>query len=133
MRVSLDGAHFLRTLCAGLVGAVLAGTSMGVHAHASRHLAKQAIVSPKRAEAIAKKAYPGRIFLKGLKRGHDGKDMHYSFAIVNHGTVHEVVVDARTGKVLKNYKVSKIPKRGPSQHPKKGPAQHHKTIPHTTV
>lgn len=133
MRISLDGAHFLRTLCAGLIGAVLAGTSIGVQAHTGRPLAKQAIISPKHAEAIAKNAYPGRIFLKGIKRGHDGKDMHYSFAIVNHGTVHEVVVDARNGKVLKNYKVSKIPKRPPSQHPKKAPARHHNTIPHTTV
>ena len=133
MRTPPGGSPVFATLCAGLVGAMLVGAPIGAHADGAQGLAKESIVPPKRAEAIAKKAYPGRIILKGLKRGHDGRDMRYSFAIVNHGTVHEVVVDARTGEVLNNYKVPKRPKRGSSQHPGKRPYQHPKKIPHTTV
>lgn len=125
MRTSPRGSLLPEALCAALAGAVLVAMPMSALADGARNAVRHSVITQKRAAAIAKRVYPGRILFKGVKSGHDGKGSRYSFAIVHHGTVHEVVVDGRTGAILKDYRVPKYPRRRSQEHPK--------GIPHTIV
>ena len=121
MRTSPRASSMFGALCAGLVGAMLAATPMGAHANSVQNAAKHWAITPKHAQAIAKRAYPGRILFKGIKKAHDGKGRRYTFAIMDHGTVHNVVVDGSTGEVLNNHTVPKYPRRRPYEHQKRIP------------
>lgn len=81
---------------------------MAVPAHsfaASSHstkLAKQAKISMAQAKKIALKAFPGKIISEELEKEKGGSGLRYSFDIKHGKVVHEVGVDAVTGKVLEN-------------------------------
>jgi uncharacterized membrane protein YkoI len=62
----------------------------------------QAKIKLKRAEEIAVKAAPGEIKDRELEREKGGSGLRYSFDILSAGKLHEVGVDAKTGKVLEN-------------------------------
>lgn len=54
------------------------------------------------ARKIALKAYPGKIIAEELEHERGGSGLRYSFDIRHGKIVHEVGVDAVTGKVLEN-------------------------------
>ena len=73
-------------------------------AYTGEKLAKEAKISIDEARAIALKARPGTITDEELEREKGGSGLRYSFDIKSGGVVHEVGVDAQTGKVLENAK-----------------------------
>ena len=63
---------------------------------------KQATVTLKDAQKIAKKAFPGSIVDQELEKEGGGSGLRYSFVIKNGHKSHEVGVDAKTGALLEN-------------------------------
>ena len=86
-----------------LVG-LLSVPSSHAFAFTGEKLAKGAKVSIDDARAIALKARPGTITDEELEKEKGGSGLRYSFDIKSGGVVHEVGVDAQTGKVLENKK-----------------------------
>jgi uncharacterized membrane protein YkoI len=74
------------------------------YAYTGQELAGGAKISIDEARAIALKARPGTIADEELEREKGGSGLRYSFDIKSSGVVHEVGVDAQTGKVLENKK-----------------------------
>lgn len=62
----------------------------------------QARISRDQARKIALKAFPGKIISEELEHERGGSGLRYSFDIRHGKVVHEVGVDAMTGKVLEN-------------------------------
>jgi uncharacterized membrane protein YkoI len=91
------------TLGVTLVGLVFVLPSQLI-AYTGEKLAKGAKVGIDDARAIALKARPGTITDEELEREKGGSGLRYSFDIKSGGIVHEVGVDAQTGKVLENAK-----------------------------
>lgn len=54
------------------------------------------------ARAIALKSFPGSITSEELEKEWGGSGLRYSFDIKNGARLHEVGVDAKTGRVLEN-------------------------------
>jgi uncharacterized membrane protein YkoI len=65
-------------------------------------LASNAKVSIEQARVIALKARPGQITDQELEKESGGSGLRYSFDIKSSGKIHEVGVDAQTGRVLEN-------------------------------
>jgi len=65
-------------------------------------LAHAARVTVEQARVIALKAFPGKIIKEELEKEIGGSGLRYSFDIRNGKMIHEVGVDANTGKVLEN-------------------------------
>ncbi|HEX7339609.1 MAG TPA: PepSY domain-containing protein [Rhodanobacteraceae bacterium] len=89
-----------------LAGALLALTG-GIACAGTTHLdgakyLSQAKVSLKQARAIALKTYSGKIVSQELETERGGSGLRYSFDIRKGQSLHEVGVDAKTGKVLEN-------------------------------
>lgn len=63
---------------------------------------KEAKIGLSEARTIALKAYPGKIVSEELEKEKGGSGLRYSFDIKRDAAVHEVGVDAKTGKVLEN-------------------------------
>lgn len=94
----LSKSSLIITLAAMLISIpALAGTYPGQQRYGS-----QAKVSLQKAEHIALNAFHGKIISKELEKEHGGSGLRYSFDIRRGKTIHEVGVDARTGKVLEN-------------------------------
>lgn len=85
---------------AALAGAVLFIGSAS--AFTGQQFASEAKISLPRARSIALKAQPGVISDQELEREKGGSGLRYSFDIKKSGVIHEVGVDAKTGKVLEN-------------------------------
>ena len=62
----------------------------------------QTRISLAHARKIALKAYPGKIISEELEHEKGGSGLRYSFDIRHGKVVHEVGVDAVTGRVLEN-------------------------------
>lgn len=95
-----------RTLAILAVSALL-GMGVALQAHAYTYVGqkyeRQANISLEQARNIAQKQVPGGRFLsQELEREKGGSGLRYSFDIKVKGVVHEVGVDAKTGKVLEN-------------------------------
>lgn len=73
-------------------------------AYTGQEFAPQAKVTITKAREIALLAYPGKITAEELEKEGGGSGLRYSFDIAGAKGVHEVGVDARTGKVLENSK-----------------------------
>lgn len=84
---------------AAAVSVAVPETSLAVAPPAS---AKRPQISMAAAEKIAEQAFPGRILSEELEQEKGGSGLRYSFDIGNGKTVHEVGVDAISGKVLEN-------------------------------
>ncbi|MGK9450528.1 PepSY domain-containing protein [Acidithiobacillus caldus] len=82
-----------------LAGLVISGTAM---AFKGEQFSKEAKVSLEQAKATALKTFPGQIEDVELEKEAGGSGLRYSFDIRNGKVVHEVGVDAITGKVLEN-------------------------------
>ena len=89
-------------LIPAVISAVLVGGVSVVSAYTGEELAKYAKVTLPEARAIALKAFPGKITDEELEKEEGGSGLRYSFDIKNGGVIHEVGVDAKTGKLLEN-------------------------------
>jgi len=82
-----------------LAALVASGTAM---AFKGEQFSKEAKVSLEEAKAIALKTFPGQIEDVELEKEAGGSGLRYSFDIRQGKVVHEVGIDAVTGKVLEN-------------------------------
>jgi uncharacterized membrane protein YkoI len=71
-------------------------------AYVGANLASKAHVTIDQARVIALKAHPGQITDQELENEGGGSGLRYSFDIRSGGKIHEVGVDAKTGRVLEN-------------------------------
>jgi len=85
-----------------VLGTILVAGIGGVSAYTGEEFAKEAKISLARARAIATKAFPGKIIDEELEKEKGGSGLRYSFDIKRGAVIHEVGVDAKTGKVLEN-------------------------------
>ncbi len=95
-----------RTLAGVALTAALALAAGTAFAHESKldgaKYLKQAKVTLAQARAIALKTVHGKIVAEELEKEGGGSGLRYSFDIKTAKAVHEVGVDARSGKVLEN-------------------------------
>ena len=93
--------NMIRTAAAaGMMIALAAGSA---YAFQGQELAPQAKVSLKEARAIALRTLPGGTIVdQELEKEKGGTGLRYSFDVKVKGKVHEVGIDAKTGKVLEN-------------------------------
>jgi uncharacterized membrane protein YkoI len=96
-----------RFLIIGL--ALAAGVAHAATAAPDHQLAKQARITPARAQAVALAARPGVVKDQELEKEAGGSGLRYSFDIDAKGRVYEVGVDAKTGQVLENAREGKHP------------------------
>lgn len=90
-----------------IVAAVAALLSSALHATprqtlAGAQLLPLAKISPPAAKACALKARPGTIVNQELEKEKGGSGLRYSFDIRARGTIYEVGVDAKSGRILEN-------------------------------
>jgi uncharacterized membrane protein YkoI len=71
-------------------------------AFSGEELASEAKISLDEARAIALKAFAGTIADEELEKEKGGSGLRYSFDIKNGSVMHEVGVDAKTGRILEN-------------------------------
>ncbi|MDE2195686.1 MAG: PepSY domain-containing protein [Gammaproteobacteria bacterium] len=83
-------------------GLMLAAPLLSAQTRPEAKLAAQASLSLQQARAIALKAFPGKIIKQELEHEKGGSGLRYSFDIRHGKLVHEVGVDAKTGKLLEN-------------------------------
>ena len=103
----MNSLKLLATLCGGLTMALI--FACPAFAYKGEHLAPQAKIGISHARAIALKAHPGAIKDEELEREAGGTGLRYSFDIKGGGSVQEVGVDAKTGRVLENAPEGKNP------------------------
>jgi len=84
-----------------VIGTTLVAGAGQTSAFTGEEFAKEAKVSLSQARAIALQAFHGKIISEELEREH-GSGLRYSFDIKRGTVVHEVGVDAKTGKVLED-------------------------------
>ena len=72
------------------------------YAYSGQRYAHEAKISMAQARHIALKAQNGRIIAGELEHEAGGSGLRYSFDIRSGKAIHEVGVDARSGKVLEN-------------------------------
>ncbi len=95
----------MKTFITTVAAATLMCVGFGAHAGSSSAMAKQAKISMQQARKIALRTYPGKIVSGELEKERGGSGLRYSFDISNKKNphvLHEVGVDAKTGKVLEN-------------------------------
>lgn len=90
---------FSVTLLAGV--ASIAGSGPA-HAYTGQQMSSQAKVTIAQARKIALSTQAGTITDEELERESGGSGLRYSFDIKGGSAIHEVGVDAQTGKVLEN-------------------------------
>jgi uncharacterized membrane protein YkoI len=90
-----------KLLCMSIAAGMLSVPALA-GAFTGHELAGQARISLHQARSIALRAFPGTITDQELEREHGGSGLRYSFDIRRDGMVHEVGVDAISGKVLEN-------------------------------
>jgi uncharacterized membrane protein YkoI len=98
---------FSRTLSAiAVCGAIAAGAAATVpspaRAFTGEGLAAEAQITLTEARDIALKTFPGTVTSEELEKEKGGSGLRYSFDIKNGSRLHEVGVDAKTGRVLEN-------------------------------
>ena len=103
----MNKSKILATVCAGLAMALL--SACPAFAYKGENLSPHAKIGISQARAIALKAHPGAITDEELEREAGGTGLRYSFDIRSGGSVQEVGVDAKTGRVLENAAEGKNP------------------------
>jgi uncharacterized membrane protein YkoI len=89
-------------LCGAITTGAAAATLSPARAFTGEELAAQAKLTLDEARAIALKVFAGEIASEELEKEKGGSGLRYSFDIKNGSVVHEVGVDAKTGKILEN-------------------------------
>jgi uncharacterized membrane protein YkoI len=87
--------------CSAIAGGA-AATTFSARAFTGEELSGQAKISLAEARDIALKVFPGTVASEELERERGGSGLRYSFDIKNGAVVHEIGVDAVTGKILEN-------------------------------
>jgi uncharacterized membrane protein YkoI len=91
-----------RLACPLMLGAVVVIVGAPAFAYTGQRYAHEAKITLDQARAKALKAYPGSITDQELEKERGGTGLRYSFDIRRGNAVHEVGIDARTGKLLEN-------------------------------
>ena len=87
---------------AAAIGAVVATTALA-SAFPGQQYASAASVNITQARSMAQRVAPGKILSEELEREAGGTGLRYTFDIRNvKGGVHEVGIDAKSGRVLEN-------------------------------
>jgi uncharacterized membrane protein YkoI len=89
-------------VCGAIATGAAAATFSPARAFTGEELAPQAKLTLDEARAIALKVFAGEITSEELEKEKGGSGLRYSFDIKNGSVVHEVGVDAKTGKILEN-------------------------------
>jgi uncharacterized membrane protein YkoI len=80
---------------------LVAGATAGL-TYTGEELAKAAKVTLAEARGIALQTFPGKIKDEELEKEKGGSGLRYSFDIEKGRVIHEIGVDAKTGRVLEN-------------------------------
>lgn len=106
-----------RSLLLLVIGTLVGvGIAWQANAFTGERYSKQAKISLEQARMIARKELPGgKIISEELEKEHGGSGLRYSFDVKQNGKVHEIGVDAKTGKVLENSLEGKEGKEGESK------------------
>lgn len=96
-------------ILATLAGFVAILAACPAFTYKGESLSPHAKIGISHARAIALKAHPGAITDEELEREAGGTGLRYSFDIRSGGSVREVGVDAKTGRVLENAPEGKNP------------------------
>ncbi|HEY6257101.1 MAG TPA: PepSY domain-containing protein [Xanthobacteraceae bacterium] len=88
--------------CGAVATGAAATTLSSARAFTGEELAPAAKITLAEARAIALKAFPGEIAAEELEKERGGSGLRYSFDIKNGAVVHEIGVDAKTGRILEN-------------------------------
>jgi uncharacterized membrane protein YkoI len=91
-----------KLLVPALILTLLVGDATVGLTYTGEEFAKAAKVSLAEARAIALKTFPGKIKDEELEKEKGGSGLRYSFDIEKGRVIHEVGVDAETGRVLEN-------------------------------
>ncbi|EQD62009.1 PepSY domain-containing protein [Ferrovum myxofaciens] len=86
----------------GTLTLLLLGNASLALAYKGEQYAKEATLTIEQARAVAVKAYPGDIVEEELEHKLGGSGLRYSFDIRANHITHEVEIDAKSGKVLRN-------------------------------
>lgn len=97
------------TLSALIVATTFMLASTQAFALTGAQFSKEAKITLHQAQKIALRAFPGKITDEELEKEGGGSGLRYSFDIQKGKIVHEVGVDAITGKVLENNQEGKNP------------------------
>jgi len=89
-------------VCGAIATGTVATTLSPAQAFTGEELAAQAKITLAEARAMALKVFAGTIASEELEKEKGGSGLRYSFDIKNGSVVHEVGVDAKTGKILEN-------------------------------
>jgi uncharacterized membrane protein YkoI len=82
--------------------ALLVSTAIAAPVQPANKTAKPPHISLQRARTLALKIFPGKIIKEELEHENGGSGLRYSFDIRQGKLVHEVGIDAETGKLLEN-------------------------------
>lgn len=102
-----DRKAIARLFCVMLVGLAAAAAPALAFAETGHVTPK---ISMSEAQAVAQKAFPGKIIKKELEHERGGSGLRYSFDMRQGKKWHEVGVDAMTGQVLENSREGANPK-----------------------
>lgn len=92
----------LSALVTGLAASLVFIPAIYAANYPGHQYSKEAQVSLMQARETALKTFPGRIVSEELEHEKGGSGLRYSFDIRHGKLVHEVGIDAKTGKVLEN-------------------------------
>lgn len=101
MQKMLRSVMIITVTSASLLGVTTAWAYKG------EGLAKHAKVTISQARKLALKAFPGKIVDEELEKESGGSGLRYSFDIRQGKKLHEIGIDAKTGKLLENSDDSK--------------------------
>lgn len=93
--------HLLYTAAlAGSLSALFGAALAAEHPDAA--LSREAKIGSAQARNIALKIFPGTVVKAELEREQGGSGLRYSYVVRQGAVLHEVGVDAKTGKILEN-------------------------------
>ena len=99
--IETSRAQFLSRGFKGGVALVAGGTVLSL----AQHKVQKQTISVDRARSVALKKYPGKVVKQPLLEHEDGK-LQYEVIVKTGKTLHEVNVDAYTGKIVSVEKVT---------------------------
>ena len=85
-----------------VAGLGLIAASASANAYTGQQYAKEAQITLTQARKLALKVFPGKIISAELEKEPGGSGLRFSFDVRYGKTVHEIGIDAKTGKVLEN-------------------------------
>jgi uncharacterized membrane protein YkoI len=89
-------------ICSAIATGAVAMNLSPARAFTGEELAGEAKITLTEARALALKVFAGTIASEELEKEKGGSGLRYSFDIKNGAIVHEVGVDANTGRILEN-------------------------------